>query len=55
VSKRADNRAPEPSSSKREERKPLPTWRNTRPRDNPALDRRDLARSIERFETVLGR
>jgi hypothetical protein len=32
-----------------------PTWRNTRPRGNPATDKRDLARSVERFEAVLGR
>jgi len=32
-----------------------PTWRNTRPRGNPATDERDLARSVERFEAVLGR
>ena len=34
---------------------PLPTWLNTKPRGNPAPDTRDLARSIERFEMVLGR
>jgi hypothetical protein len=33
----------------------IPTWRNTRPRGNPATDERDLARSVERFEAVLGR
>ncbi len=32
-----------------------PTWRNTRPRGNPVTDERDLARSVERFEAVLGR
>ena len=32
-----------------------PTWRNTRPRGNPELNERDHARSVERFEAVLGR
>jgi hypothetical protein len=36
-------------------REPLPTWRNTRPRGNPETDRRDLERSVERFEMLLGR
>jgi hypothetical protein len=34
---------------------PLPTWRNTRPRGNPEPDKRDLERSRERFEALLGR
>ena len=33
----------------------LPTWRNTRPRGNPDTDKRDLERSRERFEALLGR
>lgn len=40
---------PEPSP------KPTPTWRNTRPRGNPAPDRRDVARSEEKLAMVLGR
>jgi hypothetical protein len=36
-------------------REPLPVWRNTRPRANPELDRRDLARSQARMEMVVGR
>jgi hypothetical protein len=36
-------------------REPLPTCRNTRPRGNPEPDRRDLERSVERFEMLLGR
>ncbi len=32
-----------------------PTWRNTRPRGNQELHERDHARSVERFEAVLGR
>jgi hypothetical protein len=35
--------------------KPLPTWQNTRPRGNQEVDRRDLERSRERFEALLGR
>jgi hypothetical protein len=38
-----------------ERREAPPTWRNTQPRGNPATDTRDLARSIERFESLLGR
>ena len=34
---------------------PLPTWKNTRPRENQKVDRRDLERSLERMETLLGR
>jgi hypothetical protein len=30
-------------------------WRNTRPRGNPEPDRRDLERSLERLEMLLGR
>ena len=30
-------------------------WRNTRPRGNPEPDRRDLERSVERLEMLLGR
>jgi hypothetical protein len=30
-------------------------WRNTKPRGNPETDVRDLNRSIERFEMLLGR
>jgi hypothetical protein len=39
----------------REAVEPLPTWRNTRPRGNPEPDKRDLERSRERFEALLGR
>jgi hypothetical protein len=38
-----------------EQREPVPTWRNTRPRGNPEPDREDLERSRERFESLLGR
>jgi hypothetical protein len=46
---------PPPAPAPDERRKPLPTWRNTRPRGNPEPDRRDLERSVERFEMLLGR
>jgi hypothetical protein len=52
------DRRPESRSgarSKQEAREPLPTWRNTRPRGNPEPDRKDLERSRERFEALLGR
>jgi hypothetical protein len=39
----------------REQREPLPTWQNTRPRGNPEPDQQDLARSRERWEALLGR
>jgi hypothetical protein len=32
----------------------LPTWRKTRPRANPEVDRADLERSTERLEMLLG-
>jgi hypothetical protein len=38
----------------RDRTEPLPTWRNTRPRGNPEPDKRDLERSRERFESLLG-
>ena len=43
----------QPKDGRHREQQPI--WRNTRPRGNPALDRRDLDRSVERFEAVLGR
>jgi hypothetical protein len=51
-------RAQSPASTTRERdnrQEPLPTWRNTRPRGNPEPDRKDLERSRERFESLLGR
>jgi hypothetical protein len=33
----------------------LPTWRNTRPRGNPEIDREDLERGTARWESLLGR
>jgi hypothetical protein len=44
-----------PPKRRPEASEPLPTWRNTRPRGNPELDRQDLERSRERFEALLGR
>jgi hypothetical protein len=48
----------ERASERKEEqdtRELSPPWLNTSPRGNPATDERDLARSVERFEAVLGR
>jgi len=47
---RPNTRAPERAQPP----KPEP-WRNTRPRGNPETDHRDLERSMERLEMVLGR
>jgi hypothetical protein len=33
----------------------LPTWRNTRPRGNPEIDREDFERGTARWESLLGR
>ena len=46
---------PPPARHGGERREPLPTWRNTQPRGNPATDRRDLERSVQRLEMLLGR
>jgi hypothetical protein len=44
-----------PQPRKRVERdEDLPTWRRTRPRGNPEVDRADLERSTERLEMLLG-
>jgi len=37
-----------------ERREEQPTWRRTRPRGNPEVDRADLERSTERLEMLLG-
>jgi hypothetical protein len=57
---KTDRRATSRTSTPRKEPsqeavEPLPTWRNTRPRGNPEPDKRDLQRSRERFEALLGR
>jgi hypothetical protein len=50
---RADTRRrPSRQDDRREQ---LPTWKNTCPRDNQDVDQRDLDRSLERMDTVLGR
>jgi hypothetical protein len=46
---------PRQAAPKKEQHEPLPTWRNTRPRGNPEPDARDLERSRERLEALLGR
>jgi hypothetical protein len=44
-----------PQTRERVERhEDLPTWRKTRPRGNPEVDRADLERSTERLEMLLG-
>jgi hypothetical protein len=44
-----------PAPRRDERRDPLPTWQNTRPRGNPEPDKRDVERSMERLEMLLGR
>ncbi|MGH2713468.1 MAG: hypothetical protein ACRDM7_06210 [Thermoleophilaceae bacterium] len=48
-------KAPPAGQTRRDPPEPVPTWRNTRPRGNPEIDKRDLERSRERFEALLGR
>lgn len=55
VTERTDKRDPARRPAEQERREAPPTWRNTQPRGNPDKDTRDLARSIERFESLLGR
>jgi hypothetical protein len=43
------------TTHEQERRDPLPVWDNTRPRGNPEPDRRDVERSRERLEAVVGR
>ena len=45
------------NASRRGERREqqLPTWRNTRPRGNPQIDREDFERGTARWESLLGR
>jgi hypothetical protein len=38
----------------RESHDERPTWLKTAPRSNPEVDRRDLERSTERLEMLLG-
>ncbi len=54
MTERTTKRAPERNEEQHPREQP-PTWRNTRPRGNPETHQRDLARSLERFEAVLGR
>jgi hypothetical protein len=54
MEKRAARHAsPEPAKHA-ERQEDLPTWRKTRPRGNPEVDRADLERSTERLEMLLG-
>jgi len=52
---KTDHRPESPRKPRPQASEQLPTWRNTRPRGNPDLDKQDLARSRERFEMLLGR
>ena len=54
MTERTTKRVPE-RNEEQDRREQPPTWRNTRPRGNPETHERDLARSVERFEAVLGR
>jgi hypothetical protein len=47
-------RASAQSPKRAERHEDLPTWRRTRPRGNPEVDRADLERSTERLEKLLG-
>ena len=51
TARRRDGRAPD---DRRRPETPRP-FENTRPRGNPEPDRRDLERSVERLEMLLGR
>lgn len=54
MEKRAARRE-DPQPRKRvERREEQPTWRKTRPRGNPDVDRAELERSAERMEMLLG-
>ena len=48
---RTDRQQPPAHAERHED---LPTWRRTRPRSNPEVDRADLERSTERLEMLLG-
>jgi hypothetical protein len=54
MTQRTPEKAPQ-RAARLDRREQPPTWRNTRPRGNQQLDERDHARSVERFEAVLGR
>jgi hypothetical protein len=49
----APRKGPQPRE-RVERHEDLPTWRKTRPRGNPEVDRADLERSAERLEMLLG-
>jgi hypothetical protein len=51
---RRPERAPE-RAVQHDRREQPPTWRNTSPRGNQEIHERDHARSVERFQAVLGR
>jgi hypothetical protein len=54
MEKRAARHDSPPQRERAESHEDLPTWRRTRPRGNPEVDRADLERSTERLEMLLG-
>ena len=54
MTERKPQRSPQ-RGARQDRREQTPTWRNTHPRGNQELHERDHARSVERFEAVLGR
>ena len=54
MEKRAARHDSPPQRERVESHDDLPTWRKTRPRGNPEVDRADLERSTERLEMLLG-
>jgi hypothetical protein len=52
---RSDQERPESHAPESAERPRPQPWRNTRPPGNPEPDKRDLERSVERLEMLLGR
>jgi hypothetical protein len=54
MEKRTAQRTNAQARKREEHHDDLPTWRRTRPRGNPEVDRADLERSTERLEMLLG-
>jgi len=54
MEKRAARHDSPPQRERAESHEDQPTWRRTRPRGNPEVDRADLERSTERLEMLLG-
>jgi hypothetical protein len=54
MEKQRTKRSDRPARPHAEREEKIPTWRNTRPRGNPDIDRTDLERGKARWETLLG-